>query len=267
MAKDSKHKVVGIIRDAVPGGRESLLKVEILSRPPLLSQAGSVSTTLALPIPPSDNHGQCIVPVSVGRYGVPAFLRNTDNDSHSSPKYRSPPPEEESQILREWNKHNALEIEERRKESNDQQYRQILEEAAIQREAFYTQRAAQIRVTKYTNREKEEQYYREMETRIKEGTESNIWKTVFSLTDLDNEFPSTSTMNSRSATPQNIITAAVDVMSESQRPKSPAEVIAMSWSDAKEASAFSPRKRTADVSRMKEIVLKLKQQQFAPRTI
>jgi hypothetical protein len=29
---------------------------------------------------------------------------------------------------------------------------QILEEAAIQREAFYTQRAAQIRVTKYTNR-------------------------------------------------------------------------------------------------------------------
>ncbi|KAH8970307.1 hypothetical protein BDL97_02G083000 [Sphagnum fallax] len=266
MAKDSKHKVVGNIKDAVPGGRESLLKVEILSRPPLLSQAGSVSTTLALPIPPSDNHGQCIVPVSVGRYGVPAFLRNTDNDSHSSPKCRSPPPEE-SQILREWNKHNALEIEERRKESNDQQYRQILEEAAIQREAFYTQRAAQIRVSKYTNREKEEQYYREMETRIKEGTESNIWKTVLSLTDLDNEFPSTSTMNSRSTTPQNIITAAVDVMSESQRPKSPAEVTAMSWSDAKKASAFSPRKRTADVSRMKEILLKLKQQQFVPRTI
>ncbi len=102
-------------------------------------------------------------------------------------------------------------------------------------------------------REKEEQYYREMETRIKEGTESNIWKTVLSLTDLDNEFPSTSTMNSRSATPQNIITAAVDVKSESQRPKSPAEVIAMSWSDAKKASAFSPRKRTADVSRMKEV--------------
>ncbi|CAK9217647.1 unnamed protein product [Sphagnum troendelagicum] len=267
MAKDSKHKVVGNIKDAVTGGRESLFKVEILSRPPLLSQAGSVSTTLALPIPPSDNHGQCIVPVSVGRYGVPAFLRNTDNDSHSSPKCRSPPPEEESQILREWNKHNALEIEERRKESNDQQYRQILEEAAIQREAFYTQRAAQIRVSKYTNREKDEQYYREMETRIKEGTESNIWKTVLSLTDLDNEFPSTSTMNSRSATPQNIITAAVDVMSESQRPKSPAEVTAMSWPDAKKASAFSPRKRTADVSRMKEILLKLKQQQFVPRTI
>jgi hypothetical protein len=102
-------------------------------------------------------------------------------------------------------------------------------------------------------REKEEQYYREMETRIKEGTGSNIWKTVLSLTDLDNEFPSTSTMNSRSTTPQNIITAAVDVMSESQRPKSPAEVIAMSWSDAKEASAFLPRKRTADVSRMKEV--------------
>jgi hypothetical protein len=102
-------------------------------------------------------------------------------------------------------------------------------------------------------REKEEQYYREMETRIKEGTESNIWKTVLSLTDLDNEFPSTSTMNSRSTTPQNIITAAVDVMSESQRPKSPAEVTAMSWSDAKKASAFSPRKRTADVSRMKEV--------------
>ncbi|KAH9571613.1 hypothetical protein CY35_02G103200 [Sphagnum magellanicum] len=266
MAKDSKHKVVGNIRDAVPGGRESFLKVEILSRPPLLSQAGPVSTTLALPIPPSDNHGQCIVPVSVGRYGVPAFLRNTDNDSHSSPKCRSPPPEEESQILREWNKHNALEIEERRKESNDQQYR-ILEEAAIQREAFYTERAAQIRVTKYTNREKEEQCYREMETRIKEGTESNIWKTVSSLTDLDNEFPSTSTMNSRSATPQNVITAAVDVMSESRRPKSPAEVIAMSLSDAKKASAFSPRKRTADVSRMKEILLKLKQQRFAPRTV
>ncbi|CAM6043157.1 unnamed protein product [Sphagnum compactum] len=265
MAKDSKHKVVGNIRDAVPGGRESLLKVEILSRPPLLSQAGSVSTTLALPIPPSDN--QCIVPVSVGRYGVPAFLRNTDNDSHSSPKCRSPPPEEESQILRQWNKHNALEIEERRKESNDRQYRQILEEAAMQREAFYTERAAQIRVTKSTNREKEEQYYREMETRIKEGTESNIWKTVLSLTDVDNEFPSTSTMNSRSATAQNIIPAAVDIMSESQRPKSPAEVIAMSWSDAKKASAFSPRKRTADVSRMKEILLKLKQQQFAPRTI
>jgi len=116
-------------------------------------------------------------------------------------------------------------------------------------------------------REKEEQYYREMETRIKEGTESNIWKTVLSLTDLDNEFPSTSTMNSRSTTPQNIITAAVDVMSESQRPKSPAEVTAMSWSDAKKASAFSPRKRTADVSRMKEILLKLKQQQFVPRAI
>ncbi len=102
-------------------------------------------------------------------------------------------------------------------------------------------------------REKEEQYYREMETKIKEGTESNIWKTVSSLTDLDNEFPSTSTMNSRSATPQNVITAAVDVMSESRRPKSPAEVIAMSLSDAKKASAFSPRKRTADVSRMKEV--------------
>ncbi|KAG0591283.1 hypothetical protein KC19_1G163500 [Ceratodon purpureus] len=186
-------------------------------------------------------------------YGIQALINNVhrgyvnegENDAdRTSTKFREEESSQlqESEILRQWRRKKEAELEERERESQAKQDH-ILEQAAIERENFYKERKAQIEAKKRLNREKEMKYHADVEAKQK-LVEGNLWEAVASLIGLNGEVDG-KTANSSGKSPKSIVELSTPRTHESKRPRD---------------TSPKPTKKTADLSRMREILLKLQHQ-------
>lgn len=119
----------------------------------------------------------------------------------------------------------------------------ILEHAAIERENFYKEREVQIEEKKRLNREKETKYRADAEMQQK-LVEDNLWAAVAALIDLNGD--QTDGMMTANGSGKQISKSQISTPKRVEQRR------------LKEY-AVKPTKKTTDLSRMREILLKLQQ--------
>ncbi|XP_024392773.1 clathrin light chain 2 [Physcomitrium patens] len=183
-------------------------------------------------------------------YGIQALINNVHrgyiNDDDDAPMM-SPVPEDlsqqqESETLRQWKRKKELELQEKQRETQIKQDR-ILEHAAIERENFYKEREVQIEEKKRLNREKETKYRADAEMQQK-LVEDNLWAAVAALIDLNGD--QTDGMMTANGSGKQISKSQISTPKRVEQRR------------LKEY-AVKPTKKTTDLSRMREILLKLQQ--------
>ncbi|CAM6045376.1 unnamed protein product [Sphagnum compactum] len=171
----------------------------------------------------------------------------------------------ELEIRREWNRKNILEIKERQIRSKAQQ-ELILEQAAKERECFYTERAAQLQATKIINREKERLFRAHMQSSQNCNSDegNNTWEAVAALIglDLEDQVVVSNSSSSSSKKLQDVKIAELLNSKLGTDPNSPIGIIMAARDlDGRRLKDPPPTpSKATDLSRFKEILMKLRHQ-------